>query len=207
MVKEQQNIIAAFTEMAPRYERLMNNELNKFWGIDYPAFMGQLLSQYQSAKSHQILDVATGKSYIPLFLGRKNIPFNNIFRWDITFGKLAESKKQLAAENITYRTPQVRSSALSMPFKAGIYDTVICCLATHHMDVSLLLENIFHVFKPSGTVLKAAAGGSSGWKNTLVNGFIKIAALFYFLVQENISRAKAEMGAIVISVPSMKGTK
>lgn len=193
---EQQNIIAAFTEMAPRYEKLMNDELNKFWGIDYPAFVSQLLSDFQSSGMHQILDIATGTSFIPISLARNHIPFKNIYGLDITFDMLAEGKRQLAAEKISHRMPQVCASALEMPFAAGIYDIVICCLATHHMDVNLLLDNIFHVLKPGGLVLLADAGGSSAWKNALVKGSIKIAAFFYFLIQENISRAKAEMGAI-----------
>jgi ubiquinone/menaquinone biosynthesis C-methylase UbiE len=196
MVDEQQNIIAAFTEMAPRYERLMNDELNKFWGIDYPAFVSQLLSDFQSTETHQILDIATGTSFIPLSLARNQIPFKNIFGLDITYGMLAEGKKLLATEKINHRVPQVCASALELPFAAGIYDTVICCLATHHMDVNLLLENIFHVLKPGGLVLLADAGGSSAWKNAIVKGSVKIAAFFYFLIQENISRARAEMGAI-----------
>ncbi|MBM3138063.1 MAG: class I SAM-dependent methyltransferase [Chloroflexi bacterium] len=196
MVDEQQNIIAAFTEMAPRYERLMNDELNKFWGIDYPVFVRQLLSGLQSTDRHLILDVATGTSYIPLFLSSNLIPFKKIIGLDITYGMLAEGKRLLSAENISELVPQVSASALEMPFAAGIYDVVICCLATHHMEVNLLLENIIHVLKPGGKVLLADAGGSSAWKNSLVKGFIKIAAFFYFLFQENFSRAKAEMSAI-----------
>lgn len=193
---EQQNIIAAFSEMAPRYEQLMNDELNKFWGIDYPAFVSQLLSDFPSTDNHLILDIATGTSYIPLFLSRNKIPFKKICGLDITFGMLAQGKSLLAAEKIVHRMPQVCASALEIPFVAGVYDIVVCCLATHHMDVGLLLENILHVLKPGGLVLLADAGGSSAWKNSLIKGSVKLAAFFYFLVQENLSRAKAEMGAI-----------
>lgn len=196
MVDEQHNIIAAFTEMAPRYERLMNDELNKFWGIDYPAFVSQLLSDFQSTDKHLILDIATGTSYIPFFLLRNHFSFKKIIGLDITYGMLAEGKRLIVAENTAHRMPQVCASALEIPFAVGMCDTVICCLATHHMDVNLLLENIFHVLKPGGTVLLADAGGSTAWKNFLVKGFVKVAAFLYFLFQENITRAKAEMGAI-----------
>jgi len=130
------------------------------------------------------------------FLLRNHFSFKKIIGLDITYGMLAEGKRLIAAENTAHRMPQVCASALEIPFAVGMCDTVICCLATHHMDVNLLLENIFHVLKPGGTVLLADAGGSTAWKKFLVKGFVKVAAFLYFLFQENISRAKAEMGAI-----------
>jgi hypothetical protein len=34
-LNEQDHIIETFTEMASRYESLMNSELNRFWGVSY----------------------------------------------------------------------------------------------------------------------------------------------------------------------------
>ena len=31
-MEEQEVVVEAFTELAPRYEIVVNNELNKFWG-------------------------------------------------------------------------------------------------------------------------------------------------------------------------------
>ena len=196
MVKEQQEIIAAFTEMAPRYEQLMNNELNRFWGIDYPAFVGRLLLDFPSVESDVIIDIATGTSYIPIFLSRNRHAYKRIIGLDITFGMLSRGKKDLIREGIAHKVPQVCASALDMPLASETCDIAICCLATHHMDAGLLLKNIYHALKPGGKVFLADAGGTTAWKNALIKGSIKAAAFIYFLFQENLPRAKAEAGAI-----------
>jgi len=193
---EQHEIITAFSEMAPRYEQLMNNELNRFWGIEYHAFVGQLLSDLQLKKEDTILDVATGTSYIPLYLIDKQVRFNKIIGLDITLGMLSRGKEILESQKINGKVPLVCASALQMPFKTGTFDTAICCLATHHMDAGLLLNNIYPALKPNGKVLLADAGSSSTWKNWLIKLLIKSAAFVYFLLEENLSRALAESSAI-----------
>jgi ubiquinone/menaquinone biosynthesis C-methylase UbiE len=109
---------------------------------------------------------------------------------------LGEGRKFLKAEQIENQVPQVCASALEMPFKSNVYDIAICCLATHHMDVELLLSNIMHTLKPGGKVYLADAGAASTWKNAFVKLLLKGLAFFYFLFQENISRARAEASAI-----------
>lgn len=193
---EQREIITAFTEMAPRYERLMDNELNKFWGIDYQSFVAKLLSGIQTDKDSLILDIATGTSYIPLYLLQNNIAFNRVVGLDLTYGMLARGKQLLEEKSGIDRVKQVCASAHQMPFTQETFDLVICCLATHHMDVCLLLKNIAYSVKPGGTVWLADAGGSSAWKNELIKLLIKMAAFVYFLINENLSRAKAESSAI-----------
>lgn len=194
---EQREIITAFTEMAPRYEQLMNSELNRFWGIDYHSFVKRLLSKIDSNESAIILDVATGTSYIPLYILTNDISFGKIVGLDITLGMLEQGKLALEKNHANGRVIQVCASALQMPFGRNTYDIIICCLATHHMDVGLLLENVYQSLKPKGSIYLADAGGSSAWKNGAIKLFIKLAAFIYFLFQENLSRAKAESCAIV----------
>jgi len=195
-VHEQQDIITAFTEMAPRYEQLMNNELNKFWGIDYADFVGRLLSDFPSSYEDLVLDIATGTSYIPQYLARNNSPAKRIVGLDLTFGMLDQGKQYLTEAGIITLVPQVCASAMQMPFAPNVFNFAVCCLATHHMDVDQLLANIHHALKPGGSIFLADAGSSSAWKNAMIKSSIKIAAFLYFLFQENLTRAKAEAGAI-----------
>lgn len=193
---EQQDIITAFTEMAPRYEQLMNNELNKFWGIDYADFVGRLLSDFPSSNEDLVLDIATGTSYIPQYLAGKNIPAKRFVGLDLTFGMLEQGKQYLKEAGIYTLVPQLCASAMQMPFAPNVFNFAVCCLATHHMDVNKLLTNIHNALKPGGSIFLADAGGSSAWKNTMIKSSIKIAAFLYFLFQENLTRANAEAGAI-----------
>ena len=38
-----ENIIETFTELAPRYEEVVNAELDRFWGWSYVGFVNQLI--------------------------------------------------------------------------------------------------------------------------------------------------------------------
>ena len=193
---EQDEIITAFSEMAPRYESLMNSELNRFWGINYKDFVSRLLKDFSPHDDELILDIATGTAFIPSYLLGRKVKFRRIIGLDITFGMLMNGKNRLAKSCNENQVPLVCASAHAMPFKHGIYDQAICCLATHHMDAAALLSNINRSLKAGGRLHIADAGGSSKWKNKNIRFFIKIAAFLYFLFSENYSRALAESAAI-----------
>ena len=193
---EQREIITAFSEMAPRYESLMNNELNRFWGINYKEFVARLLSDVFTNPDELILDIATGTAYIPAFLLGKKMKFRRIIGLDLTFGMLFNAKEKLEEKGFQDKTRLVCASAHQMPFQLGSFDQAICCLATHHMDVSTLLENIDSALKQNGSIYLADAGASSGWKNLFIRFLIKSAAFVYFLFTENFPRAIAESSAI-----------
>ncbi len=193
---EQREIIKTFSEMAPRYESLMNHELNRFWGINYQDFVGRLLESFSPRSNDFILDIATGTAYIPSFLINKKVKFGRVFGLDLTFGMLLNGKKRFLESNFHGQIPLVCASAHQMPFKPDVFDQAICCLATHHMDAEVLLLNIHHTLKPEGMLHIADAGGSSSWKNWSIRTFIKVAAFLYFFFTENYSRALAESAAI-----------
>ena len=182
--------------MAPRYESLMNSELNRFWGIDYEAFVSRLLEDYSPQAHEMILDIATGTAFIPAFLFEKKLIFSKVVGLDITYGMLMQGKNRLLNIGKNEITPLVCASALLMPFKKQSFDHAICCLATHHMDVDALLANIHLSLKSGGGLRIADAGASSEWKNKFIRLLIKLAAFLYFLFSENISRALAESAAI-----------
>jgi ubiquinone/menaquinone biosynthesis C-methylase UbiE len=195
-VTEQQDIIATFSEMAPRYESLMNNELNKFWGIDYKDFVSRLLSDINISNSDLILDIATGTAFIPAFLLNNNLKFKKIIGLDLTYGMLWNGKARFANKSYESQPGLVCASAHQMPFRKNTFDQAICCLATHHMHAETLLTNIQFALKPGGKLHIADAGGSSKWKNRAIRLFIKTAAFLYFLFAENYFRALAESAAI-----------
>ena len=95
-MNEQKEIITTFSEMAPRYESLMNNELNKFWGISYKDFISYLLDGISTNKDDWILDIATGTAFIPSYLIKKNLEFGKIIGLDLTFGMLENAKNGLS---------------------------------------------------------------------------------------------------------------
>ena len=193
---EQREIITAFSEMAPRYESLMNNELNKFWGINYKEFVSRLLADVSTNKDELILDIATGTAFIPSFLIDKKLKFRQIIGLDLTYGMLVNGKKRLVKNNYESQVPLVCASAHRMPFQQDSFDQAICCLTTHHMNVETLLTNINFSLKAGGRLHIADAGGSSKWKNKTIRLFIKTAAFLYFLFTENLSRGLAESAAI-----------
>lgn len=193
---EQQEIITTFSEMAPRYESLMNSELNRFWGIDYQDFVSRLLKDFSPHADELILDIATGTAFIPSYLIDKNVKFSKIIGLDITFGMLMNGKHRMVKSSFDGKAPLVCASAHQMPFQHNTFDQAICCLATHHMDADVLLTNINLSLKEGGKLHIADAGGTSSWKNQFIRLFIKIAAFLYFLFSENYSRAKAESAAI-----------
>jgi len=193
---EQQNIIETFTEMAPRYEGLMNNELSRFWGFTYEGFVSDFLEGLRISSADTILDIATGTAFIPAYLVRKGKPFKQIIGLDITFQMLHNSRRNIDPQKIQQPIGLVCASAHELPLKKGSIDLAICCLATHHMDLDLLLTNIHQCLVPGGYAHLADVGSSSKWKIGIVRFLIKSFAFIYFVFTENVARALAESSAI-----------
>ena len=171
-MNEQDHIIDTFTEMASRYESLMNSELNRFWGVSYLDFVQELINE---------IDFGSHQSMVGL---------------DLTFEMLSNAKEQIRKNNRDSSIQLVCASAHAMPFQKHTFDIAICCLATHHMNTTLLLNNIYSLLKPNGKFHIADVGGSKRWKIGIIRTFIKVFAFTYFMLAENLSRARAESGAI-----------
>ena len=166
--------------MAPRYESLMNSELNRFWGIDYKAFVCRLLEDYSPQENDLILDIATGTAFIPAFLFEKKLKFSKVVGLDITYGMLMQGKDRLFKSDNDHCAPLVCASAHLMPFQRKSFDHAICCLATHHMDANALLTNMHQSLKPGGGLRIADAGASSKWKNKFIQIINKIGCIPLF---------------------------
>ncbi len=85
---------------------------------------------------------------------------------------------------------------MQIPYARESFDLVTCALATHHMDVEQLLSETYRILQNGGMVSMADVGGSSLWKKPVVRFLLKIAAFVYFLLKENLSRARAEADAV-----------
>ena len=182
--------------MAPRYEGLMNNELNRFWGITYEDFVSNFLERLATNPDDTILDIATGTAFIPSYLIRHKKPFKKVIGLDLTFQMLHNASRNIGLDKTAGKIDLVCASAHELPLESNSMDRILCCLATHHMDIDLLLSNIFSSLKPGGYAHLADVGSSSKWKNGMIRFLIKSFAFVYFVFTENLSRAFAESDAI-----------
>jgi ubiquinone/menaquinone biosynthesis C-methylase UbiE len=190
------HIIDTFTELAPRYEEVVNAELNRFWGWSYTAFVNQLIEMTPIPDRGSVLDLATGTGVIPrkvLSAGPRSRPIHGL---DITRSMLMRASKKLIAEEIRDQVQLVCASAMEIPYACESFDLITCALATHHMDVRLLLSETSRILRNGGMLSMADVGGSELWKLPIVKFFVRIAAFVYFLVKENSSRAWAEAEAV-----------
>ncbi len=85
---------------------------------------------------------------------------------------------------------------MAIPFSGQTYDVVVMGLASHHMNIPLMLSEMKRVLKPGGLLSIIDVGTSPLWELTVVKLFMRVGAFFYFLIKENLLRARAEAGAI-----------
>ena len=191
-----ENIIETFTELAPRYEEVVNAELDRFWGWSYVGFVNQLILATSIPQKGRILDLATGTGVIPIKVATEGLSKNRIHGLDITMSMLARARKKMVSAEIQNQIDLVCASAMEIPYASDSFDLVTCALATHHMDVRRLLSETWRILSKDGVLSIADVGGSNLWKSPLVKFFLRIAAFVYFLLKENISRAWAEAEAV-----------
>jgi len=195
-MNEQDHIIETFSEMASRYESLMNSELNRLWGVSYLDFIQELINEIDFSSHQNILDIATGTAFIPQYLTAQKIDCRRVVGLDITFKMLSNAKEQINSNGNDPNIQLICASAHALPFRKHTFDIVTCCLATHHMNVDLLLKNTYSSLKPNGKFHIADVGGSKRWKVGIIRALIKAIAFIYFMFAENFSRAQAESEAI-----------
>jgi ubiquinone/menaquinone biosynthesis C-methylase UbiE len=195
-MEDKANIIEAFSELAPRYEQVVNTELNRFWGWTYNAFVNLLIASTSIQPQDIILDVATGTGVIPALLEKVGHPHNQIHGLDITLSMLKHAKLRLGDQNGQVNRNLVCASAMEMPYAASSFSQVICGLATHHMDVKKLICESFRLLRKAGKLTIADVGGSNTLKIPAVKFIVRIFAFCYFILHENKTRAWAESSAV-----------
>jgi ubiquinone/menaquinone biosynthesis C-methylase UbiE len=195
-MEDKANIIAAFSELAPRYEQVVDSELSRFWGWSYSGFINLLLASTPIQPQDIILDVATGTGVIPAALEKAGHPASQIHGLDITLSMLQHARRCQGSREDPVQRNLVCATALSMPYAYAGFTQVICGLATHHMDVRILIWECHRVLRAGGKLTIADAGGSNLWKIPGVKFLVRIAAFVYFSLVENKSRAWAETRAV-----------
>lgn len=195
-MSEKENIIETFTELAPRYEEVVNAELDRFWGWSYTGFVNQLIQATPIPEKGKMLDLATGTGVIPITVATDGSGPNRIHGLDITMSMLERARKKMVSGKIQDRIDLVCASAMEIPYASESFGLVTCALATHHMDVKLLLSESWRILGTGGMLSIADVGGSNLWKSPIIKFFLRISAFVYFLLQENIHRAWAEAEAV-----------
>ena len=193
---DKNHVIKSFSEMASRYESLMNSELNRFWGFNYAEFVKELINEIVFDRNQCALDIATGTAFIPQSISNEGKSLNELVGLDITYEMLHNAKKQIAERQIRQAIYLVCGSAHELPFRKNSFDIITCCLATHHMDIDLLMSEAFESLKSKGKFHIADVGASTKWKSRIIKFILRVGAFIYFLFIENYSRAKAESEAV-----------
>jgi ubiquinone/menaquinone biosynthesis C-methylase UbiE len=195
-MEDRANLVEAFSEMAPRYEQVVDSELKRFWGWSYSGFVNILLASIPIEPQDIILDVATGTGVIPYRLEKAGHPQNLIHGLDITLTMLMHARRRLADQNGHVNQNLVCASAMEMPYAGSAFTKVTCGLATHHMDVKQLISESYRVLQSGGKLTIADVGGSSILKFPVIKFFVKLSVFCYFILFENITRAWAETNAV-----------
>lgn len=193
--------------MAPHYEETVDNELRKFWGWSYDQFVKKLIEHTTIRAGDTILDIATGTAVIPRKLSKGEPKWGKIIGLDITPAMLKRAKEKIGYspnKNIHLTC----ASAMVMPFPSESFHVITCGLATHHMDVPLLISEISRLLKPNGSLTIADVGASPMWKYSLVKLPIRLLALLYFLPAEGFARAWSEASAVsnILTAAGWKNT-
>jgi ubiquinone/menaquinone biosynthesis C-methylase UbiE len=189
-------VIDTFSELAPRYEEVVDLELNRFWGWRYEDFVDHLIEVTPIQQDDHILDIATGTTVIPRKIADQLKTNNPIHGLDITLAMLKRAKDILAEGYSTEDFCLACANALSMPYKNEVFSVALCGLATHHMDARTLLSEMERVLKEDGELAIADVGGSPAWNFPVTKFLFKIVTFIYYAFQENTKRAWAEATAV-----------
>ncbi len=170
----------------------MEGELNRFWGWSYDGFVQQLIDHSEIEDDQFILDIATGTSIIPRKIIDTGLKKIHIIGLDITEAMLRQGKKYTAKEPYRSSISLTCGDGMKLPFRNDSYDLVVTGLSAHHMNVPVMLSEIKRVLKPDGKLSIIDVGMADFWRLPIIRPLTRVAAFFYFLFAENITRAVAE---------------
>lgn len=190
-----ETIVDAFTEMAPNYEGTVDRELKQFWGVSYRDFVGRFLQPMQLQGHERVLDIGTGMAVVPTTLLNDTHWLGEVVGVDITPSMLAGARKSLEDSGVKSRIRLVCASGMELPFQDGSFDAVTCALATHHMDVPVLLREVYRVLRPGGCFLVADVGLATFWGTRWGRLWIGVIAAIYSTTQGRM-RVRAELDAM-----------
>lgn len=195
-MNDQHFIIDAFSEIASHYEKVVDGELQRFWGWSYDGFIENLINLTSFKETDRVLDVATGTAVIPLKLFGRGKTQGQIIGLDITYAMLKKGKQKVELRGATGLISLTCGDALAMPFRDSLFDVILCGLATHHLNVKILLDEMQRLLRPGGRLTIADVGGASAWRTPLASKAIRTATFLYFLPKEGYARARVEAAAL-----------
>ena len=191
-MSDDDRIVETFTELAPRYEAVIDTELSRFWGWRYTDFADYLIKMTPCHPGDRILDVATGTAVIPRKIHDTKKPLYPVHGLDITHAMLRRAQNAIAHRHSPDHFCLTCASGMAMPYRDEYFDVVLCGLATHHMEARTMLAEMYRVLKPDGELSISDVGGSPWWRIPGLKFVIKLFAFFYYLIEENPTRAWAE---------------
>jgi len=195
-MKEKQAVQEAFTELSSHYEEAVDGELQAFWGWSYMGFVEELVKRTDIKENQKILDIATGTSVIPRKILTKKIKGIHITGLDITESMLRQGKKNIDASELNTSISLSCGDAMALPFHGQSFDVVVSGLASHHMNIPLMLSEMKRVLKPGGLLSVIDVGTSPFWENPIMQFIARIFTYLYFIIKENPTRAWAEASVI-----------
>lgn len=196
-MKGKKAVKEAFTELAPRYEETVDEELRTFWGWSYEGFVDHLIEQTPIKPGDMILDIATGTAVIPRKLIKEDHkPGARIVGLDITESMLMNAKRKIPPDQFDVNICLTCGDAMALPYKNETFDIVVTGLATHHINIPLMFTEIKRVLKKDGILSMIDVGASPIWRLPLVRSMLRVFTFFYFLIKENSTRAWAEATAV-----------
>jgi len=187
-------VVAAFTELAPDYEPTVDGELRMFWGVSYRDFLARLLDIAAVAEGEVVLDVATGTAYLPIQIAGRLGPGGRIYGLDITPAMLLHGAAKLQAAGLQERTGLACGSALEMPLADACFDVVLCALGMHHIDVPVLVSEMYRVLRPGGRIVLADVCANVFWQSWAGALLLRVLIVGYGLALHSV-RARAEIDA------------
>jgi ubiquinone/menaquinone biosynthesis C-methylase UbiE len=195
-MKEKNFMVDAFSEIASHYEQVVDGELKRFWGWSYDGFIDHMIQQTTLGESDRVLDIASGTAVIPLKLEDQGKKQGQIIGLDLTYDMLHKGKQKIEQHGSNGIISLVCGNAMAMPFRNGFFDVIVCGLATHHLNVGILLSEMQRLLRPGGRITIADVGGASVFRKPVANTAIKTATFLYFLPKEGYARARVEADAV-----------
>jgi ubiquinone/menaquinone biosynthesis C-methylase UbiE len=109
---------------------------------------------------------------------------------------LHRGQKKIFAAGYSSDINLVCADAMAIPYVDDSFDVIVSGLASHHMDIPLMLSEMKRVLKPAGLLSLIDVGTSPIWETGIFKFFARVIAFLFFLFRENATRAWAEAGAV-----------
>jgi demethylmenaquinone methyltransferase/2-methoxy-6-polyprenyl-1,4-benzoquinol methylase len=125
-----------------------------------------------------------------------DIPGINITGLDFTEAMLRQGQRKINDAGYGSDINLVCADAMAIPYADQTFDVVVSGLASHHMDIHLMLTEMKRVLKPGGLLSIIDVGTSPIWETSIFRIFARVIAFVFFLFRENATRAWAEASTV-----------